>query len=60
MRTICVAMLVLLCSAAAGAEVPPPWQAQDSWPGGSQHDARLDRTVQFWGAATRPFVPASP
>jgi hypothetical protein len=51
MRTVCVAMRVLLCSAAVGAEVPPPWQAQNSWPGGPQYDARLDRTVQFWGAA---------
>jgi hypothetical protein len=52
MRRAWVMLLVLLCWAAmARADVPPPWSAQESWPGGTQADARLDRTVQFWGTA---------
>ena len=27
-----------------------PWSAQQSWSGNALYDARLDRSVTFWGA----------
>jgi len=45
------ALGLLLCTSfACAAVVPQQWTAAESWPGGSAYDARLDRTVQMWGA----------
>jgi hypothetical protein len=44
-------LLLLLASAVhAGESASEQWQPSESWPGGKQYDARLDKTVQFWGA----------
>jgi len=43
--------LWVLGSVATGADPEMAlWVASESWPGGTQHDARLGQTVQFWGA----------
>jgi hypothetical protein len=51
---VCLLLSVVL-SAAHAAAPPPQWLAQESWPGGRQHDARLGRTVMLWGTG----VPAA-
>jgi hypothetical protein len=51
-----IAITILLLTTAARAAAPPPqWLPRESWPGGRQYDARLERTVTFWGTG----VPAA-
>jgi hypothetical protein len=40
----------LVADSARSAQELQPWSAQQSWAGNALHDARLDRTVTFWGA----------
>src|SRR4030042_2289889 len=47
---VLVGLWVLGSAARAGTTEMALWVASESWPGGTQHDARLGRTVQFWGA----------
>ena len=47
---VLVGLWMLGSAATAGTPEMALWVASESWPGGTQHDARLGRTVQFWGA----------
>jgi hypothetical protein len=57
---LAVALFLALCLRAAAAPVPVSlgpgqpqayaWQPDESWPGGSLADSRLDRPVRFWRA----------
>jgi hypothetical protein len=47
---VLVGVWVLGSAGTAGTPEMASWVASESWPGGTQHDARLGRTVQFWGA----------
>jgi hypothetical protein len=56
MRRLLTLCLLLISLAAAHGAAPSPQSLPDeSWPGGRQYDARLERTVKFWGTG----VPAA-
>jgi hypothetical protein len=51
-RLCLCSVLVVLSAGAASAAAFRQWLPWESWPGGKQYDARLDRTVAFWHAGT--------
>jgi hypothetical protein len=50
LRLLLLALLVSAFPSTVYAAAPPArWLPDESWPGGKQHDARLERAVRFWG-----------
>jgi hypothetical protein len=54
-RALVLCLLLTSVGMAHAAGPPPQWLPQQSWPGGRQDDARLERTVKYWGTG----VPAA-
>jgi hypothetical protein len=51
MRRVLILCLLLVPLGTANAALPPQWLPWESWPGGIQADARLDRPAKLWATA---------